>query len=332
MRYLIIGCGAAGVNAAKSIRIYDQASDISLISCEFKPFYIKPALVDFLAGNIGADNLFYQKTSPLDTVELVTGKHVVKVTPSTNEIHLSNGEVLSYTFLLIASGTRPRLDPPLMQHVDKICTLNTFTDALRIRSRIQGTSTAVVYGGGYQALELVRALHRRGVEVTYLTFSDRFWSLNLPGIAPKDLRAKLNERGVSLIEDDPIVDILDMDGVTYRVITSSSREVDVQLIVSALGAEPNVEFLQGSGVEIDRGILVAEDMRTNISNIYAAGDVAQVYDINRHLNRMNFGWLSAGEQGTMAGGNMAGRSDVYIPDADTYFLQLYGKRLLDRWA
>jgi nitrite reductase (NADH) large subunit len=335
MHYVIIGCGAAGLHAAKSIHVYDQAGDISLISYEFKPFYIKPALVDFLAGDVRPHSLLYRETSPLvtlDRVELLTGKRVRGVIPSANEIQFSNGETLSYTFLLIATGTRPRLDPSMMQHADKILTVNTFTDALRLRTRAQEANAVAVYGGGYRALELVRALYRKNIQVTYLTFSDRFWPLDLPGITAGDLRTKLKERDILLIEDDPIVDILDVDGATYRVITSLGREIDAQLIITALGAEPSVEFLDGSGVKIDRGILVAEDMRTNISNIYAAGDVAQVYDINRHLNRMNFGWLSAGEQGTMAGGNMAGRSDVYIPDEDTYFLQLYGKRLLDRWA
>ncbi len=78
------------------------------------------------------------------------------------------------------------------------------------------------------------------------------------------------------------------------------------------------------------GILVDEYLRTNVSNIYAAGDCAEVYDINRGGSRINFGWRSAMKQGQLAGGNMAGGEKIYIKNSEDYFGQLFGTPLLER--
>ena len=93
---------------------------------------------------------------------------------------------------------------------------------------------------------------------------------------------------------------------------------------------PNVGFLEGSGVKAGAGVLVDEYLRTNVSNIYAAGDCAEVYDVNRRESRINFGWRSAIKQGQLAGENMAGGGKVYIRNAEDYFGLLYGTPLLER--
>jgi NADPH-dependent 2,4-dienoyl-CoA reductase/sulfur reductase-like enzyme len=93
---------------------------------------------------------------------------------------------------------------------------------------------------------------------------------------------------------------------------------------------PNINFLGGSGVNTGAGILVDEYLRTNVSNIYAAGDCAEVFDVNRLENRINFGWRSALKQGQLAGENMAGGTKVYIKNAEDYFGLLYGTPLAER--
>jgi NADPH-dependent 2,4-dienoyl-CoA reductase/sulfur reductase-like enzyme len=93
---------------------------------------------------------------------------------------------------------------------------------------------------------------------------------------------------------------------------------------------PVVHFLEGSGVKVGAGILVDEYLLTNVSNIFAAGDCAEVFDINRRESRINFGWRSAMKQGQLAGENMAGGGKLYIRNTEDYFGLLYGSPLLER--
>src|SRR3989337_2699696 len=102
------------------------------------------------------------------------------------------------------------------------------------------------------------------------------------------------------------------------------------MVVVATERLPVVHFLEGSGVKAGAGILVDEYLRTNVSNIYAAGDCAEVFDINRRESRINFGWRSAVKQGQLAGENMAGGGQVYIKNAEDYFGLLYGPALNER--
>ena len=113
--------------------------------------------------------------------------------------------------------------------------------------------------------------------------------------------------------------------------TNKGKKIQCQLIGAFLGLEPDIDFLADSGIKCDKGILVSEELRTNIANIYSSGDAAQVYDINKKLNRINFGWQSASAQGEIAGQNMAGENAVYISDEDKFFKKLYGPSFKEKW-
>jgi NADPH-dependent 2,4-dienoyl-CoA reductase/sulfur reductase-like enzyme len=114
------------------------------------------------------------------------------------------------------------------------------------------------------------------------------------------------------------------------VVTAGGGTIRCHLIVVATERLPNIGFLDGSGVKAGAGVLVDEYLRTNVSNIYAAGDCAEVFDINRRESRINFGWRSAVKQGQLAGENMAGGGKVYIKNAEDFFGLLYGPPLQDR--
>jgi NADPH-dependent 2,4-dienoyl-CoA reductase/sulfur reductase-like enzyme len=141
---------------------------------------------------------------------------------------------------------------------------------------------------------------------------------------------QLRARGVKVHEGTEIADVIDVDGKNFEVLTAGGGKVPCHLIVVATERLPNINFLGGSGVNSGAGILVDEYLRTNVSNIYAAGDCAEVFDVNRRENRINFGWRSALKQGQLAGENMAGGTKVYIKNAEDYFGLLYGTPLAER--
>jgi len=331
MRYIIAGCGAAGLGAAKTIRDIDIKSEIVLISDEVNPFYIRPAICDYLSGELREQEMLYKDELASKDIILLNGKRVLKVLPGENSIILSNGDKEVYNFLLLAPGAKPKLPQNLLIHREKIFTLKTFADAYRIKERIQNTSRAVIFGGGYIAIELIRAFKRWGLEIIYLTKSDWFWPSNLTDISRDEIEKKLKDEEILVYMDEEINDIIDKNGKEYSVFTSRGREIQCQIICVSLGLTPDIDFLAGSRINCDKGILVSEELRTNIANIYAAGDAAQVYDINKKLNRINFGWQSASIQGEIAGQNMAGKNMVYISGEDRFFQKLYGKRLMERW-
>ena len=141
---------------------------------------------------------------------------------------------------------------------------------------------------------------------------------------------QLRSRGVKVHEGTEIADVNDVDGKNFEVVTAGGGTIRCHLIVVATERLPSVGFLEGSGVKAGAGVLVDEYLRTNVSNIYAAGDCAEVYDINRRESRINFGWRSAIKQGQLAGENMAGGGKVYIKNSEDYFGLLYGTPLLER--
>lgn len=331
MRYIIVGCGAAGFSAAKEIRDLDSKNEIVLISDEVNPFYIRPAICDFLSGEIKESDLFFKTESVSEGIITISGKKVLRVLTDENAVVLSDGKKEKYNFLLLATGGKQKFPQKLLTHREKIFTLKTFSDAYRIKEKIQNASRMLVFGGGYVGVELLRALKRRKTEIIYLSKPELFWPSGLTDISKEKMEKKLKDEGISVFLDEGINDIIDNDGKEYSVFTDRGKEIRCQFIGLALGLEPDIDFLAGSGIKCDKGILVSEELRTNIANIYAAGDVAQVYDINKKINKINFGWYSASVQGKTAGQNMAGRNVIYISDEDKFFHKLYGKRLVERW-
>jgi NAD(P)H-nitrite reductase large subunit len=334
MEYLILGCGSAAMGAVRSILDIDNTAKITMVSHEFDPFYIKPAMIDFITSDLGKDRLIQKKTDifPEESVNVVTGKRAIDILSSENMVVFSDRSTMKYSCLLIATGSKPIEHPALCKFSGHIFYINKFVDAQKFQKKAKTVKKALVVGRGIVGLEAVRALHKLGVETTYCVKSNMLWNLDVDGVDVDNIKKKLISEGINLYSDADILDILEPDENHYRVIMSDKQNFSYEMIVSALGLEPNMPFGAINSIAADRGILVGEDMRTNIPNIFAAGDCARVLDFKRGGYRINFGWLSAGSQGEIAGKNMAGHEDFYIPqDDDSFFLKLYGKKILERW-
>ncbi len=192
------------------------------------------------------------------------------------------------------------------------------------------SDATVVYGPGYLGLETSRALRAAGTQVTWIHPGPPRFGNPLSADAEARATALLRSKGVKTREGVEIADVLDVDGRSCDVLTTAGEAIRCALIVAAVERSPAVGFLEGSGVKTSSGVLVSENLVTNVSNVYAAGDCAEVYDIHRMENRINFGLRSAIKQGELAGENMAGGGGVYIRNAGDYFGLLYGPPLEDR--
>lgn len=330
MRYVIIGAGAAGLSAARTIFKEEAQAEVTVISQEFSPFYFRPMLVE-LFNRDGFSHNLHQAPHSLEKVKWELGNRVSSVEPKKNLVILSNQRTISYDFLIIASGAYA--DTSYLNGIERfVYTIHQYTDVVRLKRQLTNASEVIVTGGGYIAIEVIRQLYLRGLKISFYARPDLFWPKELPGVTVEDIVKLLNGVNVPPQFDLWITDVYDYDGISYTVVLNDGTTKQVQAIIAVPAEKPNVNFLKGSGINIDEGIVVNEELRTNIPNIFACGDCAQVLDLHRNINRTNFGWRSAEKQGEIAGCNAVGKNQIFIPTTqDFYFLDLLGKNLFDRW-
>jgi nitrite reductase (NADH) large subunit len=332
MRYLILGSGPAGIAAAKGARRLDKDAEVVIATEEHAAPYLRPALADLVSGEREISGIADPQGKDLAELNITLrgGKRARRIDAAKNRITFSDGSEETYNFLCIATGGRPILPAALMGAPGSFLFLNSLADAQRVRERAMRSDTTVVYGPGYLGIEAARALRMAGNQVIWINPGLPRFGNPISGDLEAKVVDRLRSQGVKTKEGTEIADVIDVDGRSLDVVTTGGEQFRCSLIVVATERLPGIGFLEGSGVKAGAGVLVSEYLGTNVSNIFAAGDCAEVYDINRRESRINFGWRSAIKQGQLAGENMAGGGKVYIKNTEDYFGLLFGKPLLER--
>jgi pSer/pThr/pTyr-binding forkhead associated (FHA) protein/NADPH-dependent 2,4-dienoyl-CoA reductase/sulfur reductase-like enzyme len=314
--YAIIGDGAAGTTAAFYVRRHDPNGRISIFADESNPAYYRSALTNYLMGELRAEQLFavppnfYSEFKVERTLARVTGIDTDK-----DVLALSTGERRSYDELMIATGSRAR--PPDFPGAEMpgVMTMRTMQDARFIMDFIQSGNLkkAVVSGGGILGLELVAGLRARGVEVSYIVRGNRFMPTLLDRIASDLVVTRCRHFGVDVRMGEEVAQAYpDQRGNFYAARLKNSNDgVEGQLLAVAIGITPNVEVAEGSGIKVERGVVVDDRMRTNVPNVYAGGDVAQITDPRTNKQLLLGLWEPARHHGRTAGINMSGGSEVW---------------------
>lgn len=313
--YVIIGNGVAGIKAVEQIRKSDSDGKITMVGEENYPFYYRPQLPGYICGSVDEGKLCGKKKSFYEenNVTLLLGKKVVSVSDSKNEVVLSDETAIHYDSLLIATGGSIKSRKYPGSDLDGgIVQLKTIDDAKNIKERVKNAKSAVVVGEDFLTLSLVEALNKSGIGVTYLLRGDRLWPEVMDRDASKVLEIKLSEKGIKIQHQTDIKEIVIKDRAVQGVVTTNDIFVECQLVGAIDKMRPNIDFLSGSGVNVDDGVLVNNSMRTSVDNIYAAGDVAQLSNsIEEDIPKINIRWLKAWKQGQVAGANMTGNDAEY---------------------
>ncbi len=332
MRYLILGSGPAGIAAAKGARRLDKDADIVIATEEHAAPYLRPALPDLVSGERELSGMAnpLAKELPEQKIRLLPGKRARRVDAARNRVSFTDGSEETYNFLCIATGGRPVVPAALHGVPGSYLFLNSLGDAQRLRERAMRSDVTVVYGPGYLGIEAARALRNIGNQVVWINPGLPRFGNPIPGDVEAQVIDRLRSKGVKTKEGVEIADVIDVDGRNFDVVTTAGEAIRCSLVAVATERFPSIGFLEGSGVKAGSGVLVSEYLGTNVSNIYAAGDCAEVYDINRRESRINFGWRSAIKQGQLAGENMAGGGGIYIKNTEDYFGLLIGASLLER--
>jgi NAD(P)H-nitrite reductase large subunit len=307
MEIVIIGNSAAAVGAVEAIRKKDRAVPITIISDDPHPVYSRPLISYLLSGEIKLDRIFFRPKNfyEKNDVRALLGNCVVNVNFEKKAIQLEDGKKIPYDRLLIATGGKPFLPKMEGLNTPGVYTFTKLEDAGKISSALKEARKAVVIGGGLIGLKAAGALKKRNVEVTIVELADHILSLTLDGTASSILERALKKEGFHLITSNTAEAILG-DGRVESVRLADGRLIKTQLVVVAIGVNPNVQIFRGTPLQIEKGIVVNERMETNLPDIYAAGDVVQAYDRILESYRTLPIWPNAYVQGKVAGYQMVG--------------------------
>jgi phenylglyoxylate dehydrogenase epsilon subunit len=306
-KYLIIGSSHAGLSALDAIRLQDKEGSLTLVTQESCLPYSPTILPYVLSGQALPEKVFLRDQQSLDSLSVVfrPGAKVVDVDGKSRQVTLQSGVKIEYEKLLLGTGAAPKLSPG--QGLDTVPhhVLRTLEDALALRVKIQKGGNAVVMGAGLIGLHAAENLAKGGMKVTVVEALPQV----LPGYfdeeASKMIYRAFTDNGVKILLKEKAARVRGTEG---QIILSlaSGNDLSAGLLVVATGVQPRVEYLKGSGVEVDQGILVDERMRTNVAGIWAAGDVAQARGFFEPSKVLNATLPNAVEQGRIAGMDMAG--------------------------
>jgi NADPH-dependent 2,4-dienoyl-CoA reductase/sulfur reductase-like enzyme len=320
---LIVGGGLTSARAIKEYRRAGGDGRIALLTKELSlPYHRPPLSKRYLRGETQAEQTlvepaeFYEEND----VELLLGTEVTGVDTSA---HTVAGH--RYGKLLIATGALPRSLDVAGAGLPGVHTLRSLDDATAIREAAARTRDAVVVGSGFIGMEVAASLTELGLDVTLVSRdADLFAQLRSPEIS-EHLVNLYRERGVEVIRGDEVQAFRGRSRVD-TVELHSGRELAAGLAVVGAGVQPAVAFLQGSGIEVDDGIVVDEQFRTNVPDVFAAGDVARFHDPLFGRSRRVEHWSNANYQGAEAGRVLAGAGGGY-DTVSTFFTESFGLTL-----
>ena len=311
-RYVIVGSGAAGIAAAEGIRSHDPTGEVIVICEEPAGYYSRPGLAYVLTGELPERGIF-----PFTEADFkALGIHrlctrVVRIRPELHEILLDNGKAIRFDRLLIATGSTAQLSNVPGNELQGVVKLDNLDDAQRILKYCRGNRKAVVVGGGITALEIVEGLVSRGVTTTYFLRGDRYWSNVLDETESRIVEHRLEEDGVQLCYHTELAEIIGRGGHVVGVRTKDGRSLPCDLVAIAIGVRPRKELAVEAGLTCDRGILVDPYLESSQPDIFAAGDVAEIFDLFAQRHALTTLWAPARFQGQAAGKNMAGSQVAY---------------------
>ncbi len=323
--YVIVGSSIAGQSAAEAIRERDAAATITIVSEEAHGLYSRPGLAYLLRGDIPEKMLIARTRDDgrqLDG-QLMTAR-AERVQADRHQVTLANGKTLTYDRLLLATGSAAVPADFPGHDLAGVVKLDNLDDARHILKLAGRRKTAVVIGGGITALELVEGLRARGMKVHYLLRSERYWANVLDETESRLVEERLRGEGVILHTNTQIKQAIGKRHKLIGVETQAGEKIGCDILAVAIGVRPRLELAKSANLKIERGIVVDEYLRTSARDVYAAGDVAQVFDPRSGRSTLDVLWSTALLQGRAAGQNMAGAQAPYLKALSMNVTQLAG--------
>lgn len=314
-RYLIVGNGAAAVQAVEAIRKLDAAGAIVLVARESEHTYSRPLITYHLAGKADDAGMDYRKKDfyTAHAVRTKLGVDVTKLDLDARTATCSDGATIVFEKLLLATGGTPiRPEIPGSQCTG-VFTFTTWAEERAVDAylRSRPNMQAVVLGGGLIGLKTVEALVARKVSTTIVELADRILPMTFDQQASNLAQQSLAKAGVAIRTQATVAQVHSDAGQINAVTLSTGEKLPCDLLILAIGVRPEMGLAKCTAVKTDRGIVVDERMATSVADVYAAGDCCQALDALTGTTRPIPILPTAARQGRIAGTNMAGGSARY---------------------
>ena len=325
---VIVGNGCAGAECIKALRQSGYRGEIHLLTDSRWPISNPMLTTYYVAGKIGFEGLF-----PYGAGQEFYLKHGVDVYPESVVValdakqkvaHAKSGLEIRYDQCLVATGATPVL--PLIEGIgsDRVYTLRTVEDAIRLKEAMtQAPKKVLLIGASMVGIKVMELFYKAGVEVCLADLAEHIFPLSAHPECARIVEERLEQRGIHLRFGAGIEKVEETSRGVRAYFKGGTESEEADLLVMCIGVKANTGFIDRKQVAIDRGILVDEHMRTSIPGLYAAGDVAQGKNLLSGESEMIGLWSNARSQGRTAGRNMAGENESFrgnIPHNITHFM------------
>lgn len=309
-RTIILGGGmVAGYAAKEFVENGLKAGELGIVSADNALPYERPPLSkSFLAGKDDERSVlispeeFYREHG----IGVHLNVEIGGIDAPGKRLKARDGEEFGFERLIIATGGRPRtLDVPGAER-PHVLYLRSMTDSIKLRDALKNAKNVVVLGSGFIGMEVASQSAQQGRETTMVFPEDRVWKRLFTPEMSGFFEKYYQDRGVRFEAGAKAKEIGERE-----IILSTGKKLQADLIVAGVGIEPVTELADAAGIHVDNGIQVDEYLKTNVTDIYAAGDVANYQDVLFNKRRRVEHWDNAVKQGQYIAGHLSGKAEPF---------------------
>ena len=340
MRYLIIGSGVCGTSAAEELRKIDANAEITLVSTETHRLYSRVLLPRFVKGVLPRERCFLKKETWYEeqSIRCVFGVCVDELNIGEQTVSTSDGQTLAFDKLLLATSGNLLKFAEELHGISYLRTIDDADELINLLAECSALPTekrrAGIVGGSFIAVEYINFFAQHRIPTDLFMLEKTFFGGVLDDESFAVLQTKIEAEGVRLHTHASVKKLLGANRL--EGLQTADNEFSLSLLSVGIGIRPDLSWLKNAGIEVNRGVLTNEFLETDAPNIYAAGDVAEFYDLFAERQVMVGNWLNAQAQGrtvakTMAGErtafsavraystNVCGNEIIFIGDTETGF-------------
>ncbi|MEE8075452.1 MAG: FAD-dependent oxidoreductase [Candidatus Binatia bacterium] len=310
-RHVIVGAGTAGWNAITTLRELDKGDSEIILVSEEAP-YSRMVLPYYLAQSIGESHVYTANPSRLAKLKVETrvGQRAQQIDVASKKLVLKGGGEIPYDRLLIATGSSPIKAPVPGADGDNVHSFWTLAHARAVTASLRKDARVVVIGAGFISFTILNALVNRGAKLSVVELESRILPRMVDETGAAIVEKWLTERGVVVRTATKLSSIEDKNGAKLLRF-EKGPDLEADLVIMATGIRPNIEWARSSGIEINSGILVDDHCRTSVTDIFAAGDIAEGPDAVTGERVVHAIEPTAMQHGRVAAANMAGMDTAF---------------------
>lgn len=327
VKYLIIGGGIAGTNAADVTRQKDPTGSILLVTEEKNRLYSRVLLPILLEEGSPLEYAYLKKEDfyPQNKVEFWTEKKVIKIDFSSKIALLEDNTQIGYEKLLLATGGEPNHLNVAGENLEGVFTFKTIEEAQIISKQLEKARSGVVIGGRFIAFDFINIFAKQKLKTTVLIREESFFQPFIDLEGGQLLTEILQKNGVETKFNQQTKAFFG-NGKVEKVVTESGLEIPADIVGVGIGVTPNLKYLGDSDLIANNHIETNEYLETKVAGVWAAGDVTRFRDLNSGRYHTLGNWANAADQGLVAALNMTGTKTAFLATS-SYSIKFFNSSL-----